>query len=215
MIQIKNMKKSYGKNDVVLSVSSIHVNAGERIALTGPSGSGKSTLLHMIGGLVQPTEGEVIVNDIAIFKQSMKARDAFRMNNIGYIFQDFHLLPSLTARENIQLILNGKDAPISEWFERVGLQQKEHAYPHELSRGQQQRVAFIRALIHRPAIVLADEPTGSLDVKTANTMMELLVQICEEEKLTLLAVTHDEQLAEKFPKRWTMYELNQCLAEEI
>ncbi len=215
MIQIKNMKKSYGKNDVVLSVSSIHVNAGERIALTGPSGSGKSTLLHMIGGLVQPTEGEVIVNDIAIFKQSMKARDAFRMNNIGYIFQDFHLLPSLTARENIQLILNGKDAPISEWFERVGLQQKEHAYPHELSRGQQQRVALIRALIHRPAIVLADEPTGSLDVKTANTMMELLVQICEEEKLTLLAVTHDEHLAEKFPKRWTMYELNQCLAEEI
>lgn len=215
MIQIKNMKKSYGKNDVVLSVSSIHVNAGERIALTGPSGSGKSTLLHMIGGLVQPTEGEVIVNDIAIFKQSMKARDAFRMNNIGYIFQDFHLLPSLTARENIQLVLNGKDAPISEWFERVGLQQKEHAYPHELSRGQQQRVALIRALIHRPAIVLADEPTGSLDVKTANTMMELLVQICEEEKLTLLAVTHDEHLAEKFPKRWTMYELNQCLAEEI
>lgn len=215
MIQIKNMKKSYGKNDVVLSVSSIHVNAGERIALTGPSGSGKSTLLHMIGGLVQPTEGEVIVNDIAIFKQSMKARDAFRMNNIGYIFQDFHLLPSLTARENIQLILNGKDAPISEWFERVGLQQKEHAYPHELSRGQQQRVALIRALIHRPAIVLADEPTGSLDVKTANTMMELLVQICEEEKLTLLAVTHDQHLAEKFPKRWTMYELNQCLAEEI
>lgn len=215
MIQIKNMKKSYGKNDVVLSVSSIHVNAGERIALTGPSGSGKSTLLHMIGGLVQPTEGEVIVNDIAIFKQSMKARDAFRMNNIGYIFQDFHLLPSLTARENIQLVLNGKDAPISEWFERVGLQQKEHAYPHELSRGQQQRVALIRAFIHRPAIVLADEPTGSLDVKTANTMMELLVQICEEEKLTLLAVTHDEHLAEKFPKRWTMYELNQCLAEEI
>ncbi|HEY9582558.1 MAG TPA: ABC transporter ATP-binding protein [Savagea sp.] len=215
MIQIKNMKKSYGKNDVVLSVSSIHVDAGEQIALTGPSGSGKSTLLHMIGGLVEPTEGEVIVNDIAVYSQSMKARDAFRMEHIGYIFQDFHLLPSLTARENVQLILNGKEAPISEWFDRVGLQDKEYAYPNELSRGQQQRIAFIRALIHRPAIVLADEPTGSLDVKTANSMMELLVQICEEESLTLLVVTHDEQLAKKFPKRWTMYDLNHCLAEEM
>ena len=215
MIQIKNMKKSYGKNDVVLSVSSIHVDAGEQIALTGPSGSGKSTLLHMIGGLVEPTEGEVIVNDIAVYSQSMKARDAFRMEHIGYIFQDFHLLPSLTARENVQLVLNGKEAPISEWFDRVGLQDKEYAYPNELSRGQQQRIAFIRALIHRPAIVLADEPTGSLDVKTANSMMELLVQICEEESLTLLVVTHDEQLAKKFPKRWTMYDLNHCLAEEM
>jgi len=169
----------------------------------------------MIGGLVEPTEGEVIVNDIAVYNQSMKARDAFRMENIGYIFQDFHLLPSLTARENVQLVLNGKDAPISEWFYRVGLQDKEYAYPNELSRGQQQRIALIRALIHRPAIVLADEPTGSLDVKTADTMMELLVQICEEESLTLLAVTHDEQLAKKFPKRWTMYDLNHCLAGEM
>ncbi|MNY37267.1 ABC transporter ATP-binding protein YtrE [compost metagenome] len=148
---------------------------------------------------------------------SESERDRFRADNIGYIFQDFHLISSLTVRQNIELVMprggtkRERMEQLDLWLSRVGLQDRGQHLPAQLSRGQQQRAAIIRALITKPALILADEPTGSLDWETASEMMSLLLEICEAEQLTLLTVTHDRHIAEMFPKRVYMQELNELL----
>lgn len=218
MIHLYNLRKSYvdsnGEKLDILNIETLSIQKGEQIALIGPSGSGKSTLLHIIGGVIEADRGQIKLEGKEIQKLNAKEKDAFRAKYIGYIFQDFHLIPSLTAEENVRLAVNlDKDKrkwteQIGTWFHRVGLSSKLTAYPHELSRGQQQRVALIRALIHQPDIILADEPTGSLDQQTGNDMMTLLLELCSMNQTTLLCVTHDLRLANKFEKTLTMDEIN-------
>lgn len=218
MIELNNISKSFtmhGQKLKILSVPSWHIEQGERIALLGPSGSGKSTLLHLLSGVMVPDEGEIRVDGLPLHTFSQSKRDRFRAEHVGYIFQDFHLISSLTARQNVELIVphtwtkkQTKDQ-LDDWFERVGLKDRQHHMPYEMSRGQQQRAAIIRAILTKPQLVLADEPTGSLDWETAGEVMSLLLNICETEKLTLVTVTHDLHLAEMYPKRVHIGEINE------
>ncbi|MGC5325765.1 ABC transporter ATP-binding protein [Brevibacillus sp. SYSU BS000544] len=221
MISIRGLKKTYTVSNTetpVLDIAQLHVSKGEKVAIIGPSGCGKSTLLHIIGGVIEVNEGQILVNEIDISKLGERARDQFRARQIGYVFQDFHLIPSLTAEENVKLILpqmrkQEQEQLLADWFERVGLADRRDHRPGQLSRGQQQRVALIRAFINQPGIVLADEPTGSLDYETAGEMMELMLKLCSESGQTLLCVTHDLPLAERFPKVIQMQDYNQLLME--
>ncbi|MEK8126399.1 ABC transporter ATP-binding protein [Paenibacillus filicis] len=221
MIRIQELEKSFrlqGQTLPILKIDEWSVAPKERVALIGPSGSGKSTLLHIIGGVIPADQGEVVIDGHPIAAWQESKRDAFRARHIGYIFQDFHLIPSLTARQNVELVLDGSRKPssrkslIDDWFERVGLLDRMNHLPSELSRGQQQRVAMIRALINRPPVVLADEPTGSLDWETASSVMELLLSLCAQERLTLLTVTHDLHLAQQFPRIVNMTDINLLIA---
>jgi putative ABC transport system ATP-binding protein len=178
------------------------VEEGEFVAIMGPSGSGKSTLLHLIGGLDQPTNGEVILNGQRLSLMKDKQITLLRRRNIGFVFQFFNLLPTLSAAENITLplLIDGKN--LQDYQERlntilslIGLTDRQHHKPEQLSGGEQQRVALARALIMEPAIVLADEPTGNLDSKTGMAIMELLKRSCAELGQTIVIVTHDPRAA--------------------
>lgn len=220
MIRITGLKKSFvtGKETwPILDVPGWQVEAGARVALLGPSGSGKSTLLHLIGGLLPADQGEVMVAGKSISSMKEAERDRFRAENIGYVMQDFYLLPSLTALQNIEFAIQGasnrkeRRSLAADWLEKVGLEGRMHHLPGQLSRGQQQRVAIVRALVNHPPVVLADEPTGSLDYETAGAVMRLLLALCEEQRQTLIAVTHDLQLAKLFPQTAQMSALNRLL----
>lgn len=178
------------------------VEEGEFVAIMGPSGSGKSTLLHLIGGLDQPSEGEITLagQPLSILKD--KQITLLRRRNVGFVFQFFNLLPTLTAEENITLpiLIDGKNvakyqARLKALLELIGLSDRRRHKPEQLSGGEQQRVALARALISEPSIVLADEPTGNLDTKTGTTIMELLRRSCDELKQTIIVVTHDPRAA--------------------
>ena len=219
MIELKDVKKGYqskgnGKTPI-LDVSYLSIEKGEQLVITGPSGCGKSTLLHIIGGVIDADEGRVQVYGQDLTELKGGEKDQFRSKYIGYIFQDLHLIPSLTAEENILLAIQESidkktlNQLLGRWFDRVGLGNKRKSLPSQLSRGQQQRVALIRALIHKPAIVLADEPTGSLDVETGKEMMDLMIEVCKELETTFLCVTHDLELALKFPRKSQLQSLNE------
>ncbi|SDM87639.1 putative ABC transport system ATP-binding protein [Paenibacillus sp. yr247] len=223
MIDLRGISKSFtiqGKSLPILEVAEWQVQKGERLALIGPSGSGKSTLLHLLSGVMTPDHGEIWVDGQALHQLSESKRDRYRADNVGYIFQDFHLISSLTAKQNVELIVprewTKKEAAeqLDYWFDRVGLKDRQHHLPSQLSRGQQQRAAIVRALIAKPQLILADEPTGSLDWETAGDIMSLLLEICGDEQLTLLTVTHDLHLADKFPKRVHIQDLNDLYRRE-
>ncbi|MEW9701577.1 ABC transporter ATP-binding protein [Paenibacillus sp. SI8] len=223
MIELKGVSKSFtvnGKSLPILNVGHWQIQQGERMALIGPSGSGKSTLLHLLSGVMTPDEGEIWVGGEPLHQYSEAKRDLYRAGKVGYIFQDFHLISSLTAKQNVELIVprewskRKSSEELDFWFERVGLKDRQHHLPSQLSRGQQQRAAIVRALIAKPPLILADEPTGSLDWETAGDIMSLLLEICEAEKLTLLTVTHDLHLAEMYPKRVHIKELNELIRRE-
>jgi putative ABC transport system ATP-binding protein len=178
------------------------VEQGEFVALMGPSGSGKSTLLHLIGGLDKPSGGEVTLAGQRLSILSDNQVTLVRRHNIGFVFQFFNLLPTLTAQENLALplIIDGQDlkkhqAQIDQLFELVGLSDRRHHKPDQLSGGEQQRVAIARALVTKPAIVLADEPTGNLDSKTGTAIMQLLRRSCDDLGQTIVVVTHDPRAA--------------------
>ena len=220
MIKLQGISKSFqlhGQSLPILQVAEWQIQKCERIALMGASGCGKSTLLHLLSGVITADQGEIWVAGQPVHLLTESKRDCFRAENIGYIFQDFHLISSLTVRQNVELIMprtwkkRERTEKLDDWLERVGLQDRGQHLPSQLSRGQQQRAAIVRALITKPSLLLADEPTGSLDWETASEMMALLLEICRDEQLTLLTVTHDRHIAEMFPKRVYMQELNDLL----
>ncbi len=204
MLETKSLKKYYGSGEnLVKAVDAvdIKIDAGEFVAIVGKSGSGKSTLLHLIGGLDRPSNGSVWIDGKEIFSLKDEALAIFRRRKIGFIFQSFNLIPALNVWENIVLPL-GLDgmavdpAFIEEIMKSLGLDSKKEALPNTLSGGQQQRVAIARALASRPAIILADEPTGNLDSKTSAEVMSLLKGMIKKYQQTLVMITHDEAIAQ-------------------
>jgi putative ABC transport system ATP-binding protein len=205
VLEARNLRKKYqmGEMEVqALGGLDFQVTKGEFVAIMGPSGSGKSTLLHLLGGLDVPTEGEVTLAGQRLSVLDDKQATLVRRHNIGFVFQFFNLLPTLTAEENIALplVIDGKNlrqyqSQIDALLALVGLSERRHHKPDQLSGGEQQRVALARALVTEPAIVLADEPTGNLDSKTGTLIMELLQRSCQELEQALIAVTHDARAA--------------------
>ena len=199
MIILENVHKSYGKNRVLRGIS-MHIDTGDFISVMGSSGSGKSTLLNIIGGMDKPESGKVLVHGNHITSFSDEQLTHYRRKSIGFVFQFFNLLPNLTVFENIEmpLLLNGYEdnRKVTSFIQRAGLGGKEDAYPFELSGGEQQRVSIARALVHDPAILLADEPTGSLDSVTGRTVMDLMIELALETNKTLILVTHEAYIAD-------------------
>ncbi|HEX9726555.1 MAG TPA: ABC transporter ATP-binding protein [Vicinamibacteria bacterium] len=205
MIELKSVSKvvlSGSEQLTILDTLSLHVPSGQFLSVVGPSGSGKSTLLGLIAGLDSPTEGQVLIDgeDLTALDEDRLAR--LRGAKIGFIFQFFHLIPSLTAYENVlvPMELAGTARPAEKahrLLQEVGLTDREHHYPSQLSGGEQQRVAIARALANDPAILLADEPTGNLDSANGEHIVELLVDVHRTRKTTIVLATHDSALAAK------------------
>jgi putative ABC transport system ATP-binding protein len=205
MISVENLSKIYNsrKNPVTaLKGISATIQTGEFVSIVGPSGSGKTTLLLCLGGLIQPTDGRVMIENNSIYDQTVKNRALFRLNNIGFVFQAFNLIPYLTALENVQLPLSfaGMDDAeqtrrATELLDQLGLGSRLNHKPSELSVGQQQRVAVARALANNPKIILADEPTGNLDPETTGETVRYL-KLLNETGITVVMVTHNPQVAE-------------------
>jgi ABC-type lipoprotein export system ATPase subunit len=199
MIRLENVEKYYGEAQVLKGIN-LEVETGEFLAITGVSGSGKSTLLNLIGGMDRPERGAISVNGDAITLYTDEELTVYRRKKIGFVFQFFNLLPNITVFENIQmpLLLNGIDDEerARSYIKRVGIEGTEDSYPYQLSGGQQQRVAIARALVHDPEIILADEPTGSLDSGTGKAIMDLLQHLAKETGKTIILVTHEYYIAE-------------------
>ncbi len=202
MIRVEALSKEYlsgGRPLAVLKDITLEIPTGELAAIVGPSGSGKTTLLGLLAGLDRPTRGRVIVDGTDLTTLSEDGLAAFRAERVGFVFQSFHLIPTLTARENVEvpLELRGEEAGsrADELLARVGLKGREHHYPAQLSGGEQQRVALARAFSNRPRILFADEPTGNLDQATGQRVVEILLELNRELGTTTVLVTHDLELA--------------------
>lgn len=204
VLKTENLTKIYGKGNtevVALNKANISVEQGEFVAVIGTSGSGKSTLLHMLGGLDTPTSGKVFVENKEIFSLKNDSLTIFRRRKIGFVFQSFNLVPVLNVYENIifPIQLDGGNIDkkyINNIIEILGLKEKINAMPNQLSGGQQQRVAIARALATKPAIVLADEPTGNLDTKTSQDVISLLKVTGKKYNQTIVMITHNEAIAQ-------------------
>lgn len=207
IIQIRNLTKVYKENEI--EVQAVHqvsfdVEEGEFTAIVGPSGSGKTTLLNLIGGLDNPTGGEIRINSTEISELSTGELIDFRLHHIGFVFQAYNLIPVLTARENVEFIMHLQGRPRQERVKRaaellqaVGLGERMDARPAKLSGGQQQRVAVARALASRPRFILADEPTANLDSRSAETLLEMMEKLNQEEQITFIFSTHDPRVVKK------------------
>jgi len=204
VVQLNNLTKSYteGKHSrIILDNINATFNTGEFILLLGHSGSGKSTLLNLISGIDAPDSGDILVNGMAINQMSERRRTLFRREHIGFIFQFFNLIPTLTVFENVTLAtqLNGglnkaKEQELTAMLERVGLSHRQNAFPDRLSGGEQQRVAILRAILHNPTLLLADEPTGNLDEETGQTVLHLLLELTRQVNKTLIMATHNPEV---------------------
>ena len=211
MIETRNLHKSYQAGDTqvdALRGVSLKILPGEIVAITGPSGCGKSTLLHILGALDTPNSGQAYLDGHPLHSLDDDKLTAIRRLKIGFIFQFFHLLPTLTVEENIllPLLLAGRVTPAArtrarELLSSVQLADRAHHRPHQLSGGQLQRAAVARALIHRPSVILADEPTGNLDSATSSIVIQLLTQLARHEKTTVVLVTHSELIAAAADRR--------------
>ena len=212
LIKAKKLSKVYGSGEnqvVALDKVDLTVAPGDFISIIGPSGSGKSTLLHLLSGLDHPTSGSLTYDGQEIYTLPDKELSAFRRRQMGFIFQQFNLLPVLTARENILMpLLLDKKQPdegyLSQLAELLGIQNRLDHLPHELSGGQQQRVAIARALIARPEVIFADEPTGNLDSKSGGEVMDMLKSIRDRMGKTLVIITHDNRIAAMADRRLTI-----------
>lgn len=203
IIKAKQLSKIYGSNNnkvIALNNVNLEINSGEFVSVIGPSGSGKSTLLHILSGLDNPTSGQVLLDDKDIYKHTEKELSTLRRKSFGFVFQQFNLLPVLTASENISMpVLLDKKQPDKEYLNEIssllGIADRLNHLPHELSGGQQQRVAIARALIAKPDIIFADEPTGNLDSKSGSEVMNLLIKTSKQFGKTLVVITHDDRIA--------------------
>ena len=208
-IEAKELSKIYGQGEgqvVALDKASLQIAEGDFISIIGPSGSGKSTLLHLLSGLDRPSAGSLTYDGQEIYQLKDRELAAFRRRRIGFIFQQFNLLPVLTAQENILLpLLLDKKRPDEAWLRQLtgllGLSERLQHLPHELSGGQQQRVAIARALIAQPEGVFADEPTGNLDSKSGGEVMTMLLDIWRRLGKSLVVITHDSRIAQMAPRR--------------
>ena len=207
IIEISNLKKTYQETDVpVHAVNGITMNIeeGEFTAVVGPSGSGKTTFLNMVGGLDIPTEGKITINGTEITRFKPSQLIDFRLQNIGFIFQAYNLIPVLTAKENVEFIMNlqkwpkkKRESRTMEMLEAVGLGDRGGSRPNKLSGGQQQRVAVARALASKPKFVLADEPTANLDSKSTENLLTIMEKLNKEENITFIFSTHDQRVVKK------------------
>jgi putative ABC transport system ATP-binding protein len=222
MLQISKLKKGFtqadGAKTPILDVASYELAAGEQAILIGPSGCGKTTLLHVIAGIVRADSGSVRLDRIEITRLSEAARDRVRADKVGYVFQTFNLLPAFTALENVVLgmtFASGRhlQSRARELLDRVGLGHRLHSRPTTMSVGDQQRVAVARALVNRPKLLLADEPTANVDPKNQQQIVDLLRATCEEEGVAMLLVTHSMEVANQFDRVDKLVELNRVVAE--
>jgi putative ABC transport system ATP-binding protein len=206
MIELRNVTRRYQQGEnVVLALDdvSLRIEPEEFVAVTGESGSGKSTFLHLIGGLDKPDNGEVLVNGLALQAASDKELTKYRAHDLGIVFQFFNLLPTLNVLENVCLSLEFQGVKFREAATRaremlqlVGMEKRERHFVHQLSGGEMQRTAIARALVHRPKVVLADEPTGNLDAANADKVLEIFRRIADEHLTTLIVVTHSLEVAD-------------------
>lgn len=207
VIDAHNISKVYNPKTIpVYAVNNVHLHLerGEFTALVGPSGSGKTTLLNMIGGLDKPDEGNIYINDLDITKLTANQLIDFRLKNIGFVFQSFNLIPVLTAKENVEFIMQlqkikkqEREKRVESLFKQIGLEDKLNERPSKLSGGQQQRVAVARALASKPAFVLADEPTANLDSASASNLLDIMDRLNKEENITFLFSTHDQRVIDR------------------
>ncbi len=211
MIVAKSLSRHYGHGEVMvkaLSDVSLVVNPGEKIAILGRSGSGKSTFLNLIAAMDSPTSGKLTVNDIEPAELDSDQKSKFRLTEIGVVFQSFQLIPQRTAFQNVELPLIVAGCPkaeradrVSEMLQRVGLKHRIGHRPWQLSGGEQQRVSIARAMINRPGVILADEPTGNLDTNNSNSIVDLMLEVLDADKATLVLITHDRELASRVADR--------------
>ena len=205
LVKLQNLSKSFPEGDgerVIFQDLCTTLEAGEFVVLLGRSGSGKSTLLNLISGIDLPTSGEVVISEQCLTRLSEHQRTLFRRTHIGFIFQFYNLIPTLTVLENLLLPLEligssgaAAETQARQFLDQVGLLDRSASYPDRLSGGEQQRVAICRALIHRPVLLLADEPTGNLDAETGGQVLELLTRLARENHMTTLMVTHSDEIA--------------------
>ena len=210
MLKVSKIEKSYGASKVLRGID-FRMEEGERVAIMGPSGSGKSTLLNCIGGIDRPDNGEILFEGQSLTSLSEQELCELRRNKISTIFQFFHLLPTLTARENIEfpMLLNSVSArernqKVDELLNAVKIQHRACAFPHELSGGEKQRVAIARSLSMRPKLILADEPTGNLDSKNTDSVLELIEKLSKQHGIAMLLVTHNEEVTKICDQTITM-----------
>ena len=209
ILNVNNLRKEVPSGDgrlIILDDVSLSLNDGESLAITGPSGSGKSTLLSLLAGLDTATSGEIFLDDLALHKMNEEERTALRKEKVGFVFQSFELLPSLTALENVMLPseLKSEKSPetnAKKFLERVGLKNRQDHYPNQLSGGEQQRVAIARAFACSAKILFADEPTGNLDPRNGEIIADLLFEVNSETDNALVIVTHDQELADRCDKK--------------
>jgi putative ABC transport system ATP-binding protein len=224
VLELKNVNKIYNSSEVkVHAVNDVTLDfvEAEFAAIVGPSGSGKTTLLNLIGGLDMPTSGEIIIDGTNLSKLKSSQLIDFRLNNIGFVFQSYNLIPVLTAKENVEFIMTlqkwsqkERDDRTFELLRAVGLGERINSRPGKLSGGQQQRVAVARALASRPKFVLADEPTANLDSKAATKLLEIMEKLNHEEKITFIFSTHDPRVV-KMAHRVITLEDGKVISDDI
>ncbi len=220
MIQIDEMTFDYGSSGFRLTVRSLRIAAGEKVAIVGPSGSGKSTLLRLIAGAAIPNKGSIRIGQTRVDQLNDAERRNFRISQIGFVFQEFELIEYLSVRENIRLpyLIHRSQRWNSAAMGRLqsltiasGLSELLHRYPDQLSQGERQRVAICRALVAQPQLILADEPTGSLDSKMGSEILDLLINQANDENATLLMVTHDVSFSSRMDRSIDMTKLHQVV----
>lgn len=224
MLQLDQLVKSFrlpdGKQLTVLDIPRFSIAPAEQVILLGESGGGKTTLLHCIAGIMQPTSGTITLDGVELTRLSEAGRDRVRAAKIGYVFQTFNLLPGFTALENVRLGMTFGDGKhdldrARSLLSRVGLGDREHHKPAQLSVGQQQRVAVARALANRPKLLLADEPTANIDPQNQQRIIDLIRETCQEEQVAILLVTHSLHVAEQFSRVERLETLNRALVSAV
>ncbi len=223
MLEIESLKKSFaepnGQPLPILDVPKLKLSAGEQCVLLGQSGGGKTTLLHIIAGITRADSGIVRIDGTDITTLSEAGRDRFRASKVGYVFQTFNLLPAFTALENVRLGMTFSRGRhdvqrAAKLLERVGLSDRMHYKPAALSVGQQQRVAVARALANRPKLLLADEPTANVDPKNQQVIIDLIREVCRDENVSLLLVTHSQEIAKQFDRVESLERINRVLSQQ-